>query len=115
MKPHMWALQNIRSLAGIPGQVGLRLSRHEAPIDGPHAVFFRDGQDSIKSASGRTGHELSTNDGAMITPQATGHVSRTLPASRSCGMKLHRTPVIECEPWEAACRRRTSRPTTLRW
>ena len=52
VEPHRRLFQNIRPLPGIPRQIGLGLSVDQAPVDGRHMVFHRNGKIEIEQATG---------------------------------------------------------------
>src|ERR1700758_5518207 len=56
VEPDWRLVQNVRMLPGVPGQVRLRLTGYEPPIDGSDPFLFCDGQNRVEGAAYGAGH-----------------------------------------------------------
>jgi hypothetical protein len=52
MEPHGRLNKNIRSLFGIPWQVGLRLARNQTPVDRRYVILIGNMERTVKGTSG---------------------------------------------------------------
>src|SRR4051812_27170907 len=67
VEPHGRLAVGVGMLPGIPRQISLRFSGHQAPIYGRHVIFFGDGKRALKGAAVSASHVFGADQRPMIS------------------------------------------------